>query len=279
MSRGPPIGGQKSYGSMNTNVPNVGFAGGVQFSPTELYNLSENITTNIYTINTNWKNLERALKSIGTERDNQGLRDQVHVTQLSCNQIVAQTTKDLQRLNVVVRRGDKQQKLQVEKLTNDFKEALQCYSKLQTKVAEKMKVSLLKRQSSQSGAYNEDDENQLLEEEEGIAAQKALQKELVFENEMLAEREQRVRQIEDDILDVNHIMRELSAMVYEQADTVNSIENNIESVHSNVELGADQLQIASQYQNKYRRKLCILAALAAIVGIALVIILVTQLKR
>nr|CAD7571956.1 unnamed protein product [Timema californicum] len=240
MSRGPPIGGQKSYGSMNTNVPNVGFAGGVQFSPTELYNLSENITTNIYTINTNWKNLERALKSIGTERDNQGLRDQVHVTQLSCNQIVAQTTKDLQRLNVVVRRGDKQQKLQVEKLTNDFKEALQCYSKLQTKV---------------------------------------LQKELVFENEMLAEREQRVRQIEDDILDVNHIMRELAAMVYEQADTVNSIENNIESVHSNVELGADELQMASQYQNKYRRKLCILAALAAIVGIVLVIILVTQLKR
>lgn len=54
-----------------------------------------------------------------------------HLTQLSCNQIIAKTTRDLQHLNALARKGDKQQKLQVEKLTSDFKEALQCYSRLQ----------------------------------------------------------------------------------------------------------------------------------------------------
>jgi hypothetical protein len=44
---------------------------------------------------------------------------------------VSQTAKDLQRLTVVVRKGDKQQKLQAEKLTGDFKDAVQCYSRLQ----------------------------------------------------------------------------------------------------------------------------------------------------
>jgi hypothetical protein len=34
-------------------------------------------------------------------------------------------------LTVVVRKGDKQQKLQAEKLTTDFKDAVQCYSRLQ----------------------------------------------------------------------------------------------------------------------------------------------------
>lgn len=67
---------QKNYGATGNSVPNVGYVG-LQFSPTELYNLSENITTNINTVIRSWKNLEQALKSIGTDKDNQGLRDKV----------------------------------------------------------------------------------------------------------------------------------------------------------------------------------------------------------
>lgn len=62
-----------NYGSTDqrTDVPDVGF------SPTELYSLSENITTNIYRINSSWRTLERAHKNIGSGKDNQGLRDSV----------------------------------------------------------------------------------------------------------------------------------------------------------------------------------------------------------
>jgi len=233
---------QKNYGAIGNSVPDVGFLG-LQFSPTELYNLSENITTNINTIIKSWKNLEQALKNIGTDKDNQGLRDKVHVTQLSCNQIVSQTAKDLQRLTVVVRKGDKQQKLQAEKLTGDFRDAVQCYSRLQKQVAEKMKTRLLSRQTlGTTSEYDDDEEQRLTEEAERTAAQKSLQRELQFEQEMLLEREQRIQQIEGDILDVNDIMRELGAMIHEQGDTINSIENNIENVHGNVELGQQELQ-------------------------------------
>ncbi|KMQ90743.1 syntaxin-12 [Lasius niger] len=129
----------QNYGSTDqrVDVPEIGF------SPTELYSLSENITTNIYTINTSWKTLERAYKNIGTSKDNQGLRDKVHVTQLSTNQVVTQTSKDIARLTVLMRRGDKQQKLQIEKLTTDFKDALQRYSDMQKSIAEKMKRHIL----------------------------------------------------------------------------------------------------------------------------------------
>ena len=62
-----------NYGSTDqrTDVPDVGF------SPTELYSLSENITTNIYTINSSYKTLEKSFKNIGTNKDNQDLRDKV----------------------------------------------------------------------------------------------------------------------------------------------------------------------------------------------------------
>ncbi|XP_063224310.1 syntaxin-12 [Bacillus rossius redtenbacheri] len=279
MSGGSSAGGQKNYGSMST-VPNIDFMGTLQFSPTELYSLSENITTNIYTINTNWKNLERALKSIGTERDNQGLRDQVHVTQLSCNQIVGQTTRDLQRLNFIVRRGDKQQKLQVDKLTNDFKEAVQYYSKMQKQVAERMKVCLLRRQSAEQGeGAGEEEEGAWLDEQAQLAAQKTRLRDLEFDTGLLAEREHRIRRIEGDVLDVNQIMRELAAMVHEQGDALNTIESNIENVHGHVEEGTSQLQRAAQYQNKYRKKVLILALVAVVVAIIVTIVVLTQLKR
>lgn len=54
-----------------------------------------------------------------------------HVSQLSTNQIIGVTTKDVLRLNMIVRKGDKQQKLQVDKLSNDFKESVARYSSFQ----------------------------------------------------------------------------------------------------------------------------------------------------
>lgn len=71
------IGGSSrhSYGATSASpIPNVGFS---NTSQPELYSLSENITTNIYTINSSLKQLDDTLKTLGTKRDNQGLRDKV----------------------------------------------------------------------------------------------------------------------------------------------------------------------------------------------------------
>lgn len=50
--------------------------------------------------------------------------------------------------------------------------------------------------------------------------QKSLQQNLQFEQSLLKEREQRVRQIEDDVLDVNQIMRELSSLINQQGENI-----------------------------------------------------------
>lgn len=54
-----------------------------------------------------------------------------HQIQASTNEKVLATKKDLQRLTVVVRHGDKQQKLQVERLTSDFQKVVEMYSACQ----------------------------------------------------------------------------------------------------------------------------------------------------
>lgn len=50
--------------------------------------------------------------------------------------------------------------------------------------------------------------------------QKSLQQNLQFDQSLLKEREQRVRQIEDDVLDINQIMRELNTLIYQQGESI-----------------------------------------------------------
>ncbi|KYM98304.1 Syntaxin-12 [Cyphomyrmex costatus] len=279
----------QNYGSTDqrVDVPEIGF------SPTELYSLCENITTNIYTINASWKVLERAYKNIGTSKDNQGLRDKVHVTQSSTNQVVTQISKDIARLTMLMRRGDKQQKLQIEKLTTDFKDALQRYSDMQKSIVEKMKRHILTMTNIENSMDEDEAEEThrllLVQEQEHRTTQRTLE----FQHGLLLEREDRIKRIEGDILDVNQIMRELAALVHRQGDTIDTkytrlikfnnifldtIDNHIENIHGNVELGAQELEKGSNYQSKFRRKVYILLLLAIIVAIVLTVILVIKLS-
>lgn len=60
------------------------------------------------------------------------------------------------------------------------------------------------------------------------------------------------------------------------ADT---IENSIDHAAGNVEEGTEQLIKASNYQNKYRKKLLILVAIAVIIVTILIAVLITELKK
>ncbi|XP_076179201.1 syntaxin 13 [Ptiloglossa arizonensis] len=263
----------QTYGSTDqrTDIPDVGF------SPTELYSLSENITINIYTINTNWRKLEYAYKNIGTNKDNQDLRDKVHATQLTTNQVVSQISKDIARLTVLMKKGDKQQKLQIEKLTTDFKDAVLRYSEMQKSTVEKMKRHILRTTSIEQFVDADDKELEcLLQAQEN--EYKATQRNLEHEQGLLLERESRIEQIEETILDVNQIMGKLAALIHQQDESIDTIDNHIENVYGNVELGVQELDKGSKYLSKYRRKVFILLLFAIIVVVILIIILVIKLS-
>lgn len=66
----------------------------------------------------------------------------------------------------------------------------------------------------------EDDSERLLAMERNHQQQKQKQRELEFEAGLLDERTQRIQAIESDIIDVNAIMRDLSAMVNQQSEAI-----------------------------------------------------------
>lgn len=64
-------------------------------------------------------------------------------------------------------------------------------------------------------------ENQdISSQDDRLQQQAQLSRELTFEQELMMDREARIRQIEADILDVNQIMRELGSLVHQQGEVI-----------------------------------------------------------
>lgn len=62
--------------------------------------------------------------------------------------------------------------------------------------------------------------SQQQQQEQHLRQQQMIQRDLQFEQDMLLEREQRVRQIEADVLDVRQIMQELSSITNQQSEVI-----------------------------------------------------------
>lgn len=249
----------QNYGTMASS-PEISFAG-AELSDFNI--LCDNIVTNIYTINSCCKTLNSALKNIGTKKDNHGLRNTIHVTQISTNKIASVVSKDIRNLKTQHSKTDKQKQLQIEKLEENFMETIGRYSSLQKEIASKQKAHLLVSVSIEIEDQTENEEQR----------QAMLSREMAFDQEMLVERESRIKQIEADVLDVNEIMRELGTFVQEQGRQIDTIENSIDRAVGNVEEGTEQLIKASRYQGRRRRKLLYLVLVFTVIVVAVLVLI------
>uniref|UniRef100_A0A1B0GD27 t-SNARE coiled-coil homology domain-containing protein n=2 Tax=Glossina TaxID=44049 RepID=A0A1B0GD27_GLOMM len=278
----PPI-NHRDYGATSTSsttgnntFPDVNFSG---FSPTEFMSLSEDIAHNVQTINSSCKHLEKQLKILGTPKDQQSVRTKVHNIHSKTNARVEATSTDFKRLTAIVQRGDKQQKLQLEKLTNDFRSVVEKYLNIQKRIAAAMRKTytqtmLIQAQDDLANTEILDSERtELLQRQQQLQQQQQVQ----FEHDLMIDRERQIKQIEADIQYVNKIMYTMSGLMQTQGEEVDRIETSIENVAADVELGREQLAKASGRRQGYRRKMLILLAIAVIIGLIVTVIIVSKL--
>ncbi|CAG2186987.1 STX7 [Mytilus edulis] len=177
------------------------------------------------------------------------------------NQLAKETNVDLKsfaRLHVSPSDQSKW-KMQKDRYTEEFSNALTNFQTTQRTAAEKEKASVARaRAHSSTTKYPFEDEPQEDFTSPGFSQTKQV---LVMEEdvdlEMIQERENAIKQLERDITDVNHIFKDLGMLVHEQGDMLDSIEANVETAQIQVHEGNKQLASASTYQSKARRKKCI----------------------
>ncbi|KAK7078473.1 Syntaxin-7 [Halocaridina rubra] len=260
-----------SYG---TNDPDVGFA--PQSSNPDFFQLCDKITTCLFTINNSASSLDRMLKQVGTSTDNQQLRNRITHINSTSGKAVQDATAYFRALQPTVR-GDKERRVRSERLQTEFQAAATRFSDIQKKMMNIMRTAPLPKdmvaveQDAEAAATEE-----IIRREQMLADKKKEIKDLEFETAMQLEREQSIRQLETDIIDINEVMRDLSAMVTSQGEIIDSIEDNVESAHGHVEEGREQLIKAAAYQNKSRRRLCCCIALLVIVLLIIGIIIAVK---
>ncbi|XP_069132228.1 syntaxin-7-like [Argopecten irradians] len=244
----------------------------------------EQVSGNISNINSGANSLERAMKIIGTDRDSVQLRDRIHDTSQKTKRIVQETTKMMKTL-ASMRQLDRQQKFKIDRLQTDFEEAVRRFTTLQKNAAEKVKTSVKlstpkPKQDMYSGGWDDGDDKTAFVEQERRREELQEQGQIIEDDlALISEREERIRQLEADVLDVNEIFKDLNVMIHEQGEAVDSIEANVERAYGNVEQGTGHLGKAAEYQKKSRKKMCILVVILVVVAAVVAIIIYTSVKK
>ncbi len=163
-----------------------------------------------------------------------------------------------------------------QKLSREFQSSLSEFQTLQRQALEKQKASI----SAARAAVDHDHEhtgqsaNQPLLHPDSPQQQLQAQQELTrlapqddvdFQEALILEREEEIRNIEQGVGDLNVLFQQVAQIVTEQGEVLDTIERNVETVRDDT-LGADrELRSAARYQKNARSKACCLLLVLSVI--------------
>ncbi|KAH8397446.1 hypothetical protein KR222_004493 [Zaprionus bogoriensis] len=288
-------------GGGGTGAGGGGAAGaGGGLSEIDFQRLAQIIATSIQKVQQNVSTMQRMVNQLNTPQDFPELKKKLHQLMSYTKQLVTDTNNQLKEVDKC---KERHLKIQRDRLVDEFTAALTAFQAVQRKTAEIERSALHQARahnyniahppgSTRSSANNSgNDSGSFFEDNffnrKSNQQQQQQQQQLQIQTQMqedgdlqaLEEQERAIRELENNIVGVNEIYKNLGAMVYEQGVTVDSIESQVEQTSIFVSQGTENLRKASSYRNKVRKKKLILAAILFAVLLAIVLILVFQFRN
>jgi len=155
-----------------------------------------------------------------------------------------------------------------QKLSREFQTSLSEFQNLQRQALEKQKASVTAARAAidseaTTGAGATSPQSLQLQEQE--LARLAPQDEVDFQDALIIEREEEIRNIEQGVGDLNVLFQQVAQIVTEQGEQIDTIADNVETVRDDTR-GADrELRSAARYQKNARSKACMLLLILAII--------------
>ncbi|XP_063673496.1 t-SNARE domain-containing protein 1 isoform X25 [Pan troglodytes] len=218
-------------------LPSEGFSleppRATQVDPCNLQELFQEMSANVFRINSSVTSLERSLQSLGTPSDTQELRDSLHTAQQETNKTIAASASSVKQMAELLRSSCperlQQERPQLDRLKTQLSDAIQCYGVVQKKIAEKSRALLpmAQRGSKQSpqAPFAELADEKVFNGSDNMwqGQEQALLPDITEEDlEAIRLREEAILQMESNLLDVNQIIKDLASMVSEQGEAVGS---------------------------------------------------------
>ncbi|MCO5597288.1 hypothetical protein L7F22_051365 [Adiantum nelumboides] len=102
-----------------------------------------------------------------------------------------------------------------------------------------------------------------------------LENEIVFNEALIEERDQGIREIQQQIGEVNEIFKDLAVLVHEQGVMIDDIDTNIETSHAATAQANRQLTKAAKSQKSNSSLACLLLVIFGVVLLIVIIVLAT----
>ncbi|XP_044501454.1 syntaxin-22-like [Mangifera indica] len=199
---------------------------------------SQAVAAGIFQISTAVSAFRRLVDAIGTAKDTLDHRQKLHNTRQRILQLVKETSAKLKTLSESDRDANvnPSKKIEDAKLARDFQAVLQEFQKVQQLASERESTyspsvpqsTQITIESSGSGEYVAS-ENQPFLMEQKRQEILLLDNEIAFNEAIIEEREQGLREIEEQIGEANEIFKDLAVLVHEQGVVIDDIHSNIES--------------------------------------------------
>ncbi|XP_063275081.1 nuclear inhibitor of protein phosphatase 1 isoform X3 [Prinia subflava] len=213
-----------SYGPLDPRGP------GAPPPPRDFGGIIQTCSGNVQRIAQYTAQIKNLMSQLGTKQDSSKLQENLQQLQHSANRLAKETNEYLKELGSLPlplsASEQRQQRLQKERLMNDFSTALNNFQAVQRRVSEKEKETVARARAGSRISADErfreeqlvsfdsgEDWNQMQSQEEDVAITEQ-------DLELIKERETAIRQLEADILDVNQIFKDLAMMIHDQGDMI-----------------------------------------------------------
>ncbi|KAF4972556.1 hypothetical protein FSARC_903 [Fusarium sarcochroum] len=214
------------------------------------------------------RKLANDVNVLGTRKDTPRLRERVHNSMDKTRDMCREIGEGVKRLQTW-EELTKQQKYEQTKVSSDFQAALQEFQSLQRRALEKQRASVTAARAAQEGepteggAQSDTQLEQLQQQEQQI--QSAPQDEVDFQEALIIEREEEIRNIEQGVGDLNVLFRQVAQIVNEQGEQLGTIADNVENVRDDTRQADVENRQAARYQKAARNKSCCLLLILAVI--------------
>lgn len=251
---------------------------------TEFVNQTINqIKTNIQKVNQYTKQIESIEQKIGTAKDSQELRDSLKKIQDNCKFVLQICQKDVKLLHDYPSTKSGEYKIKKDRLSDELMKTMNAFQKALKAAFEKQIKHNIPAKAFYSNENNSHSFEPALMEanrnnNNAIEQRVQLQQSKSVELQMVQERKANMDKLEKDMVDLNHIFKDLAVIVQDQGEVIDNIEMNVEAVSEFVSDANVKIIEAKRSNEKARKKKCCIWLIIILAIVVLLLILFLALR-
>mmetsp|Transcript_11331 Transcript_11331/g.22773 ORF Transcript_11331/g.22773 Transcript_11331/m.22773 type:complete len:245 (-) Transcript_11331:141-875(-) len=223
------------------------------------------------------KNLEKLHKELSSKKGNvRSILQKVEDEEDSGNKLAAETWKVL-KSKKNDRNLDQRLRGRVDKLVEQFGDAGNQFENVSRQVLEKRKTLSAQEfdgQDLEAGGRSSEQHQQ-----QKPALEQALLEDTDIQDMLVTEKNQALRQMENELGDLHAIFKDVATLVHSQQEGLDSIESAVNETTVRVTAGTNELIKAKKHQTAARKRMCCLVVTGSVVVTLLVYCVLGPLLR